>query len=407
MVSFHGLQVLASLIFESLWLIITFPVSGGINERYRNNLTQSLKVLFCRKSLAFPILDAKIVSAYSNSFLFSVTAWQFPRVTQGLNNYNVRYDKNSIWIVEAKNRSKDDPIIIYLHGGGYYCQTAPTQAQSLLAIYSLVEPSKREKLSVLFLDYSLASYGNELLTQLHELTATYTRLAKEGNTDFRFIGDSAGGHLSTTFTQYLYKEQNPELPYPRSLILVSPWVKLGADKIQHTEGHSYYDNEARDVVQYSFFSEPDRGALLVGDNNVQTLVVSPGNTPDKKNSDWARIPTYSKPGYSVFVVLGEHESFLDDILEFSEYALRSPLKRPSESGGVYDPKKHSWTNGGGSNEAYFEVFIEPQGVHDAGLFLENAVLSEIEDNPNLKVSQINDKEYFGIKRIVEFLDKTL
>lgn len=163
--------------------------------------------------MAFPILDAKIVSAYSNSFLFSVTAWQFPRVTQGLNNYNVRYDKNSIWIVEAKNRSKDDPIIIYLHGGGYYCQTAPTQAQSLLAIYSLVEPSKREKLSVLFLDYSLASYGNELLTQLHELTATYTRLAKEGNTDFRFIGDSAGGHLSTTFTQYLYKEQNPELPY--------------------------------------------------------------------------------------------------------------------------------------------------------------------------------------------------
>jgi len=200
MVSFHGLQVLASLIFESIWLIITFPISGGINERYRNNLTQSLKVLFCRKSLAFPILDAKIVSAYSNSFLFSVTAWQFPRVTQGLNNYNVRYDKNSIWVVEAKNRSKDDPIIIYLHGGGYYCQTAPTQAQSLLAIYSLVEPSKREKLSVLFLDYSLASYGNELLTQLHELTTTYTRLAKDGNTDFRFIGDSAGGHLSTTFT---------------------------------------------------------------------------------------------------------------------------------------------------------------------------------------------------------------
>ncbi|CAK9684887.1 unnamed protein product [Candida parapsilosis] len=387
MVSFHGLQVLASLIFESIWLIITFPISGGINERYRNNLTQSLKVLFCRKSLAFPILDAKIVSAYSNSFLFSVTAWQFPRVTQGLNNYNVRYDKNSIWVVEAKNRSKDDPIIIYLHGGGYYCQTAPTQAQSLLAIYSLVEPSKREKLSVLFLDYSLASYGNELLTQLHELTATYTRLAKDGNTDFRFIGDSAGGHLS--------------------LILVSPWVKLGADKIQHTEGHSYYDNEARDVVQYSFFSEPDRGATLVGDLNVQSLVVSPGNTPDKKNSDWSRIPTYSKPGYSVFVVLGEHESFLDDILEFSEYALRSPLKRPSESGGVFDPKKHSWTNGGGSNEAYFEVYIEPQGVHDAGLFLENAVLSEIEDNPNLKVSQINDKEYFGIKRIVEFLDKTL
>lgn len=106
MVSFHGLQVLASLIFESIWLIITFPISGGINERYRNNLTQSLKVLFCRKSLAFPILDAKIVSAYSNSFLFSVTAWQFPRVTQGLNNYNVRYDKNSIWVVEAKKQIK-------------------------------------------------------------------------------------------------------------------------------------------------------------------------------------------------------------------------------------------------------------------------------------------------------------
>ena len=46
------------------------------------------------------------------------------------------------------------------------------------------------------------------------------------------MGDSAGGNLAITFTQYLRLSNSSNLPYPKSSILISPWVKLIAETYQ-------------------------------------------------------------------------------------------------------------------------------------------------------------------------------
>lgn len=166
----------------------------------------------------------------------------YPKFTN-LNSYGKSFDKQSIWLVEAENRSKSDPVIIYLHGGGYFINTTPDQLESVLSIYRLLEKDKRERTSVLVLDYSSACHGHCIGSQLYGLAATYAKLDLDGNNNINLLGDSAGDHLAITFLQYLKQEKEPKLPWPKSTVLISPWVKLVGDKEQFTEGHSYHDNE--------------------------------------------------------------------------------------------------------------------------------------------------------------------
>lgn len=77
--------------------------------------------------------------------------------------------------------------------------TAPDQLESVLSIYHLLEKDKREKTSVLVLDYSLACRGHYIGSQLYELAATYANLDLDGNNNIILLGDSAGGHLAITF----------------------------------------------------------------------------------------------------------------------------------------------------------------------------------------------------------------
>ena len=43
--------------------------------------------------------------------------------------------------------------------------------------------------------------------------------------------------------------------------------------------------------------------------------------------DWDDISTYKQPGHSVFVLAGEHETFRDDILEWSKCVLDYPIDK--------------------------------------------------------------------------------
>ena len=63
---------------------------------------------------------------------------------------------------------------------------------------------------------------------------------------------------------------------------------------------------------------------LLGDSRVYSLTISPGNCPYNE-TDWKDIPSLNHPGYSVFVITGEHECFRDDILEWANHSLQSPL----------------------------------------------------------------------------------
>ncbi|CAK9441688.1 uncharacterized protein LODBEIA_P55560 [Lodderomyces beijingensis] len=427
MLSLRAWYVLLSIPIKLLVALIKYPFFGGINERYRNNLRLTLKLQLYRTALSIPVKDAHVISILSSYFLINkMIKSLYPSLTRGLNKYGQRYDKQSIWLVEATKRSKDDPILIFLHGGGYYLEAMPEQMQSVLSIYHLLEPKKRDKLSVLHLDYKLASRGHYVTSQLYQFAETYEALtARDGNTNIILMGDSAGGHIAITFLQHLKQQQKKALPWPTSLVLISPWVKLHPEPHQGTKGWSYYENSKRDIIQYRFFQEKNRQVAIIGAKNHKRffsesgqkkvvedpshldMLISPGNHP-YSYSDWDDIPTLNDAGHSVFVVLGEHEVFRDDILEWCQYAVKSPLiKQKLDSGGVVDAKIHEYADDEKLNGAYINIEVEPWGVHDAALFMENDIASKLQKNPHLKLSNLDRKEYFGIVHICEFLNKVL
>lgn len=405
MISIRGLLQILTLPARLLWVVVKYPFVGGVNKKFEHSLANSLKIELCRFALTLSVHDsAYIANTTTQSVIDKLKPW-YPRATN-LNNYGKRYDNQSIWLVEAPNRTKSDPIIIYLHGGGYFINTSPFQIESVLSMYSLLDEKKRQKTSILVLDYKLACHGHLVGTQLYELAATYEKLASERNDNFVLMGDSAGGNLAIAFLQYLKQEKNTKLPWPKSSVLISPWVKLVGDKEQFTKGHSYHDNEKYDMLSSNFAKDPVRQTELLGKRSPADLLISPGNLPYKP-SDWNDIPTLNNKGYSTFVILGEHEVFRDDILEWCKYAIKSHLvPQTQDSGGIFNSEVQEYKSQG-VGDAYVDVVVEPWGIHDSVLFFENNVIKKLEKQPLLKLSDLDDKEYFGIVRITKFLDKTL
>lgn len=404
MISLNGIVQLFGLPFRLLWCLLKYPFFGGINGIYKNNLRNTLKLTFYRFGMKISVKDSAYLTPTSSQSVIDKLKSLYPKLTN-LNSYGKSFDKQSIWLVEAENRSKSDPIIIYLHGGGYFMNTAPDQLESVLSIYHLLEKDKREKTSVLVLDYSLACRGHYIGSQLYELAATYANLDLDGNNNIILLGDSAGGHLAITFLQYLKQEKEPKLPWPKSTILISPWLKVIPDTNQYNPGSSYVDNDDYDMLHSSCFQDIVRQDLLLGGTNPADMLISPGNLP-YKSSDWSEIPTFNAKGFSTFVILGEREVMRDEILKWLKYAVRSPIQHNQDSQGTFNSKVHEYKSNG-DKEAYIEIVVEAWGIHDAAMFFENEIIKSLEEKPQLKLSQVDDKKYFGVVRTTKFLNRVL
>ncbi|KAI5957717.1 hypothetical protein KGF57_002983 [Candida theae] len=405
MVSVTTILKLLSLPVKLLWVVLSYPIFGGANLKFKNNLRNSLKLTIFRFGLSLPVKDSAYLAKKSTQQVINSLKPVYPRLTS-LPSYGKSYDKLNTWVVEAENRSKSDPLVIYLHGGGYRLNTAPAQVESLLNAYYLLDEEKRKKTSILVLDYSLTCHGHYVGTQVYELAATYRKLVAEGNDNFILMGDSAGANLGIAFLQYLRQEKDSNLPWPKSAVLISPWVKIVPDAYQLTPGHSYYDNEKYDMLSGTVARSAERRQAMFGGENYADLLKSPGNLPYKK-SDWSDIPTFNNKGYSTFVLFGEHELFRDDIREWTQYALDSPLTVPKQdSKGVFDPRIHEYKTTG-QNGAFIDVVLEPWGIHVAPLLFENDVTKALEKQPNLKLKDIDERKFLGTVKIASFLNQVL
>lgn len=406
MLSLKGLRILLSIPIKLLLVLLKYPFVGGINERFKNDLINSLKLVIYRTALFMPVRESAVLSIMSNHFILNkLIGTLYPKLTK-LPNYGKKYDNQSYWIVKPHDRKTSDPILIFLHGGGYFFETMPSQIESIVSIYHLVDKPKRDKLSIMILDYKLASKGYPVPYQLGELVDTYSNLVKEGNNNFILMGDSAGGNLAIIFLQYLRLNKVEHLPFPKSLLLISPWVKIAPEEHQDTPGHSYHDNSHRDMLQILHFRDTDKQLHILADTKHDCLTVSPGNC-EYSHSDWEEIPTLNDSGYSVFVILGEHECFRDDVLTWCNYALRSPLTpQKRDSKGVWDSKVHEFVKDQ-TNSAYIEIAIEPHGVHDSVLYFENSIIYKVKKHPGLSIASVDPHKYFGIVKVVTFLNKIL
>lgn len=409
------IKTLLRLPIDIIITILRYYLLGGVrSRRYRNSLINSIKLRVFRTSLNTGIMDSKYLGPYSNSFLIRRIVPLFASLlVKGVPGYGEKYDDNSIWLAKLPNRKPGDPVIIYSHGGGYFIQTMPSQIVSLMSLYHLLDDEKRQKTSILFLDYKLVSHGYSFPTQLNQLHDTYSKLVSQDRNNIILMGDSAGGHLSVAYTQFL-KTLDQTVVYPKQLVLVSPWVKLNPLPGDMVQGKSWFDNQHYDLIHHSTFARFLDLCLIVGSEDLHSLVSSPGGKVPKLRSDWSDIPTYSDPDYSVFIVLGEDESFRDDILEWAKYSVDLPWYLKVKYGDLHkflEKEHYEFERKNVADQANLTVFVEPLGVHDAFFFFEDSASSQI--SKNIKAAKqtilkdLDQKEYFTMVRLTRFLNETL
>lgn len=409
------IKVLLRLPVDILITILRYYVFGGVrSRRYKNSLINCIKLRIFRTALSAGVKDGKWLGPYTNSFLIRrIVPLLLPELVRGVPGYGEKFDDHSIWLVKQQDRKPSDPVIIYSHGGGYFVQTMPSQIRSLMSIYKLMDPEKQKKTSILFLDYKLVSHGYTFPTQLNQLHYTYNKLVFQESNNIILMGDSAGGHLSVSYTQYL-KTLEEEVVYPKQLILISPWVKLNPLPADMTVGKSWVDNEHYDMIHHSTFSNFRDLCHIVGTEDLHSLISSPGGKVPRLRSDWSDIPTFSSPDYHIFIVLGEDESFRDDILEWSKYSVNLPWFLNVKYGDLhkYLEKQHyEFERRNQPGEANLTVYVEPLGVHDALFFFEDTVSNQIRNDmkagKKTMVKDIDANEYFTVSRLTRFLNETL
>uniref|UniRef100_A0A060T2P3 ARAD1A10120p n=1 Tax=Blastobotrys adeninivorans TaxID=409370 RepID=A0A060T2P3_BLAAD len=155
-----------------------------------------------------------------------------------LNNYNTEYPVPELngrarWVVEVPNRQPTDPVVVYLHGGGYVLGILGGQIDLCAELHKYL---KNPRLSIVVLDYSLGPEHN-YPTPLVEASKLYYQLTEvDKSTNVILMGDSAGGNLAINICRHIYDphpdaKKLPSKVAPSGAILISPWVNLTPEKV--------------------------------------------------------------------------------------------------------------------------------------------------------------------------------
>lgn len=396
MVSARSAKILAWLPFQLLYAAIKHFVPGLVPQfrKYRNNLLVALKLVAIRAILRWDILDGAIFNKTGVGAVMQDVARSHLDLVRNVPSFGKRFLERAYWLVEQPNRSPEDPVIIYCHGGGYFLQANSEQVENILATYCLLSPEKRNKLSILVLDYRLACDGHTFPSQMNDLHQLYSTL-RQTSSRIGLIGDSAGGNLAVGYTQYLKQQNAPKDDYPLLLALISPWLSIFPDEDTLDKDSSYVVNADGDMVP-SVIDDHKR-QFIFGEEDRFSLIWSPATKVPASTKDWTSIPTYNDPRRKIFLLAGEDETLRDDSIWFANYAL----------GANWDFRNYSKTRSDYSVDeleyktANVEAYVEPLGVHDAVLIIERP-LAAVEEGK--LVEELNDQEFFGTKRLVRFLE---
>ncbi|KAK7204239.1 Alpha/Beta hydrolase protein [Myxozyma melibiosi] len=166
--------------------------------------------------------------------------------------YNEPYEGSGFsarWALKAPERTPSDPILLILHGGGYFLPALGFHVHAALAIARL---SDVKNLSVLFLDYRLAP-ENPYPAPLQDAALLYKQLTEvDKNSNIILFGDSAGGNLALFLLQHFQKPHpacyalKEPIVKPKTVLLVSPWVDLEPNPVG-----SFDPKHNTDVLSYA------------------------------------------------------------------------------------------------------------------------------------------------------------
>lgn len=231
----------------------------------------------------------------------------------GIPNFNKAFDSvNGVdgskvkWLVEANDRTEDDPVVLFFHGGGYVTGVLPTYYPALLNYYRDIG---NDRLSILMLDYTLTKDASHP-KQLQEAAAVYNTLTNSSK-NIILEGDSSGGNLALILlrhSKYPIDSVEPVSTLPTGLMLYSPWVNLYPDGNNGTMASNY----GKDILNANALQQ--MGVLFAPDEETRN---STALNQFKDYIDWSEVlPDPSK----IFVAFGGHEVLAADIRNWANIA---------------------------------------------------------------------------------------
>ena len=157
---------------------------------------------------------------------------------KGLNHYNYYFGGDNYsarWLHEIPDRTPNDPVILYMHGGSYALKT---QVPQLDYMTELTKVLAKYRVSTLVLDYTIGA-ALKHPAQLNEGLACYEHLSKSCNNIIAF-GDSCGGHLALAMLLSGVRFSG--------CMLVSPTTDLTGDSYdENTMRQAFVDETVSDV----------------------------------------------------------------------------------------------------------------------------------------------------------------
>ena len=205
------------------------------------------------------------------------------------------------WLIPPK--SNQDCVIIYLHGGAYYCGSFKTHRGIAARI------GKVSEVPVLFPDYSLAP-EKPFPAALEDVITVYEWLIKEKgiNPDKIVIaGDSAGGGLTLAV---LIKLRDDKKDLPAAAVCLSPCTDLALT------GDSVKTKEKEELMLTE--TEIKQAAKLYLKNN------------DNKNPLASPLYADMKGLPPIMLQTGTEEILLDDTTRFVEKAMKAGVEVTSD-----------------------------------------------------------------------------
>ncbi|KAI5118201.1 hypothetical protein M0805_005555 [Coniferiporia weirii] len=244
-------------------------------------------------------------------------------------------------IVMGAQPAEGEKVPYHFHGGGYVALSAhPSASTSSIprALFAAAAadsstPALRRSFAI---EYRLAApNANPFPAQLLDALAGYLYLVHTvgfSPAQIVLVGDSAGANLALALTRYLVSHSASKVeagagagaglpPPPGALILLSPWVDLGATHV--LPNSSYATNAHSDFIPPPPAPSSGRldpsAALLVGPHGrafLDSVYVSPASLRLKSNAEGEegggeRVSFASFP--RTFVSLGGAETLVDSI----------------------------------------------------------------------------------------------
>ncbi|EGW33558.1 uncharacterized protein SPAPADRAFT_60897 [Spathaspora passalidarum NRRL Y-27907] len=309
-------------LYKNLLLAIEYHVCGNYKK-------QDMK-LVCYQ----PIED--LFAKYKSSLL-----------TAQLNNFGTKFDEHGYWIHQAETK---DNVLVYLHGGGYLLNLFDCQLVFAGALHYALDDHTQTNTSIMVLDYSLTMFDKVYPTQLYEALVNYKNLVVGGYKSISYIGDSAGTHLAlgvarslaypheiisqfTNFPEFNFSadffklNEQEQLPQPKSLILISPWVQpCTPPLVPNRRGiNTWGDLGAEDITLGNFF---------LGNNNIHLINNFFTFTNTNFDEHWAKVEPINNG--NTMIIVGEREVLRDSVDDLYEIINKlGTIEYYVEEGGIH------------------------------------------------------------------------